>query len=226
MPFAVGGFEGIIVLLLGMLIFMGGILLFWEVINLGFGTLFFWFVSKKFGFIKKDLKTAFFVKFLMNTVFVTLFVFYVFLHFFIAINFEFIINFAFLVVLVLYFIAGVYLVSRFYKLKHKKSFKIMGVHFAFEIILFVGFILALSLLTSLGIQGITKIFQPELPIVPENCTDSDGGKNYFAKGTLNSLYTDYCQYENRLIEYNCDPVDYPSIAYNCKLGCIDGACKR
>ncbi|MEI6731538.1 MAG: hypothetical protein WCK90_02540 [archaeon] len=69
------------------------------------------------------------------------------------------------------------------------------------------------------------------------CTDSDGGLNYYIKGTTNGLfgyettakdYSDYCGDTNSLIEFSCSS-ETPSrvmrsLIYICPNGCSDGAC--
>lgn len=61
--------------------------------------------------------------------------------------------------------------------------------------------------------------------IPQLCSDTDGGTNYFVKGTLNSLNTDFCNW-NWLVEYTCESPSssYQSVHYDCPLGCKDGAC--
>ncbi|MFH0936119.1 MAG: hypothetical protein V1815_00380, partial [Candidatus Woesearchaeota archaeon] len=69
------------------------------------------------------------------------------------------------------------------------------------------------------------------------CTDSDGGKNIYVKGTLifnTEEYTDYCKdlttstnplYEGKILnEMYCTSNGYSSIEYVCPYGCLDGAC--
>ncbi len=66
------------------------------------------------------------------------------------------------------------------------------------------------------------------------CTDSDGGLNYYVKGTLNEvgvdpkLATDFCDDSfpgYNLREYYCDNNgNGQSVPYNCPNGCSDGAC--
>lgn len=69
------------------------------------------------------------------------------------------------------------------------------------------------------------------------CTDSDGGKNYYVKGTLTSPdkstpRTDYCtdepwgSHRANLIEYYCtSETTSASYGFECPNGCEDGACK-
>ncbi|MFH0862488.1 MAG: hypothetical protein V1875_05590 [Candidatus Altiarchaeota archaeon] len=67
------------------------------------------------------------------------------------------------------------------------------------------------------------------PTVAENttnCTDSDGGKNYYVKGTVKwgvSSYDDVCQ-EANLVEFFCQNNQPQKESYSCPLGCQDGAC--
>ncbi|MEK6871380.1 MAG: S8 family serine peptidase, partial [Nanoarchaeota archaeon] len=64
---------------------------------------------------------------------------------------------------------------------------------------------------------------------PDGCTDSDGGINYFVKGTVvdksgGSGYTDFCP-SNYVIEYYCGADGYfLQITEKCKFSCRDGAC--
>ncbi|MBI2559207.1 hypothetical protein HYW20_07845 [Candidatus Woesearchaeota archaeon] len=73
------------------------------------------------------------------------------------------------------------------------------------------------------------------PPQPITCKDSDGGKDYYVKGTANGIYgggTDFCYASNLdgvaddVQEYYCD---YPnqwtsSTSFQCPNGCKDGAC--
>ncbi|MBU2616172.1 MAG: hypothetical protein KKC19_03650 [Nanoarchaeota archaeon] len=68
----------------------------------------------------------------------------------------------------------------------------------------------------------------------DSCVDSDGGKNYYEKGTLNfnnrEIYDDSCigdevpSLKGQLTEYFCDEDGRKSIVYECPNGCFDGAC--
>jgi len=64
----------------------------------------------------------------------------------------------------------------------------------------------------------------------EPCTDSDGGKNYFVKGTANDMYgyniTDICYNSSLLLEGYCigNIVSVEYASYNCPNGCSNGAC--
>jgi len=65
------------------------------------------------------------------------------------------------------------------------------------------------------------------PLPPTTCFDTDGGKNYYVKGTVSSesgLRTDICGKGNDLIEYYCEGDEIRSVTYNCPNGCQDGAC--
>ena len=67
------------------------------------------------------------------------------------------------------------------------------------------------------------------PLPPITCFDTDGGKNYYVKGTVSSksgLRTDICGKGNDLIEYYCEGDRIRSIIYNCPNGCKDGACMK
>jgi hypothetical protein len=72
-----------------------------------------------------------------------------------------------------------------------------------------------------------------------SCTDSDGGLNYYVKGTATNADgtydTDYCSSLNGLneafccssaMEYSCTPIGHSNVAsaYNCPNGCSNGAC--
>ena len=64
-----------------------------------------------------------------------------------------------------------------------------------------------------------------------SCTDTDGGKDYFVKGTTTGLSgnniistnTDYCSGDN-LVEWFCSGKYRTNTNYTCPLGCSDGAC--
>ncbi|MDD5221235.1 MAG: hypothetical protein PHV47_01360, partial [Candidatus Pacebacteria bacterium] len=70
-----------------------------------------------------------------------------------------------------------------------------------------------------------------------NCTDSDGGKDYYVKGTVkinNTSYIDYCS-GSVLLEYSCPSQQDSSTGiysavnvdpYVCVNGCENGACKK
>jgi len=67
-----------------------------------------------------------------------------------------------------------------------------------------------------------------------NCTDSDGGINYYVRGTANpcpcskescpvcGIWVDECLNESVLLEYSCNNLNGEQ--YNCPYGCKDGAC--
>lgn len=62
------------------------------------------------------------------------------------------------------------------------------------------------------------------------CTDSDGGQNYFKKGTVTAwfgavTYTDYCYNKQMLVEYYCWGASAKSEYRSCTLGCENGACR-
>jgi len=65
---------------------------------------------------------------------------------------------------------------------------------------------------------------------PNECTDSDGGLNYYAKGyvnnSLNIIFEDYCLNSSDLIESYCVPSDPNNfkLQYTCPNGCKDGKC--
>lgn len=65
------------------------------------------------------------------------------------------------------------------------------------------------------------------------CYDSDGGKNYYLRGTVEysngkveESLTDYCRAYNSstLVEFYCLNNTRASIDYVCPYGCINGAC--
>ncbi len=60
------------------------------------------------------------------------------------------------------------------------------------------------------------------------CTDSDGGKTYSIKGTLNAGPTidgtDYCIDSVKLREYYCTDNGLDLEYYDCPNGCQNGAC--
>ena len=66
----------------------------------------------------------------------------------------------------------------------------------------------------------------------ETCRDTDGGKNYYVKGTVTyctgnlcTKMTDFCDRKyGYLNEYYCDGRRYAKTTYNCPNGCKDGAC--
>lgn len=75
------------------------------------------------------------------------------------------------------------------------------------------------------------LFMP-LAFAEQECTDSDGGENYYIKGIAvgESIFeegivtkTDYCKGDN-LIEYYCNPNGVESIEHYCPHGCSNGTC--
>jgi len=88
----------------------------------------------------------------------------------------------------------------------------------------------------------TRILTPTITPTPTNvpCTDSDGGKDIYTKGTVNTWgksYDDFCyslqtgqslfqcsDYFCRLLEYSCQPMGYLGEGFTCQYGCKDGAC--
>ncbi|MFA5348893.1 MAG: hypothetical protein WC309_00810 [Candidatus Paceibacterota bacterium] len=76
----------------------------------------------------------------------------------------------------------------------------------------------------------------------DTCVDSDGGKNYYTKGTTitsaGQSYTDYCvepltssgSFPPTLLEYSCptlsDSMDIVKTTYTCPYGCFNGVCKK
>ncbi len=67
----------------------------------------------------------------------------------------------------------------------------------------------------------------------ESCKDSDGGRNYYAAGSVSytgsngvvSLSKDYCS-GNYLTEYYCSGNKVSSTRHYCSYGCSNGACKN
>ena len=73
-----------------------------------------------------------------------------------------------------------------------------------------------------------------IPVETPTCTESDGGINYYVRGTItgNDIHgngnpgVDYCAYglKTTLMEGFCDSGYANFIAYDCPNGCKDGAC--
>ncbi len=71
-----------------------------------------------------------------------------------------------------------------------------------------------------------------VPDVYDKCIDSDQGKDYSIKGTVNGVtvqgsfeYTDRCSEDDSLIEYYCNSDgSYGKEIYNCPESCDDGVC--
>lgn len=76
-------------------------------------------------------------------------------------------------------------------------------------------------------------------ITKANCTDSDGGENYYVKGTTMGLNisdklstdSDYCSGSNLVVEWICLPelrglknAYRESTSFYCPYGCLNGAC--
>jgi len=69
---------------------------------------------------------------------------------------------------------------------------------------------------------------PNLPNDPK-CTDSDGGLNYFVKGTViprssENTFSDACTDSGVLMEGTCDEQGGKVYSYSCPNGCNNGAC--
>ena len=67
------------------------------------------------------------------------------------------------------------------------------------------------------------------------CSDTDGGKNYYVRGTVEysdgeveSAVNDFCRNYNSstLVEYYCGTTGVASLDYKCPNGCLNGACKN
>ena len=65
---------------------------------------------------------------------------------------------------------------------------------------------------------------PNLITHAYECTDTDGGIDYFAKGKVNGIKEDRCVTNHRLLEYYCKGKMAMSTAYICPDMCISGAC--
>ncbi len=66
-----------------------------------------------------------------------------------------------------------------------------------------------------------------LPPTNQTCTDSDGGLNYYVKGTTKdskTTKTDNCWYNKTLIEYYCLNNTAEQFNFNCSGRCVNGAC--
>ncbi|MBU3924178.1 MAG: hypothetical protein KJ592_04630 [Nanoarchaeota archaeon] len=88
--------------------------------------------------------------------------------------------------------------------------------------------------------GIFCIFALMNFVSAVNCIDSDGGKNYFEKGTVTddlcledgscfpTTSTDKCIASNKVYETYCleDGSNWEGIEKICDSGCVDGACKE
>lgn len=64
--------------------------------------------------------------------------------------------------------------------------------------------------------------------VSSKCTDSDGGLNYYLKGTtkgVNGEYLDSCSTKGRVKEWYCFEDMAMNLLYRCPEGCLAGACK-
>jgi hypothetical protein len=67
-------------------------------------------------------------------------------------------------------------------------------------------------------------------VTNKTCEDSDGGINYYEKGSLNNVcpgmvcgvWVDECLNESTLLEYSCD--NFNGEEYFCQYGCKDGTC--
>jgi len=78
-------------------------------------------------------------------------------------------------------------------------------------------------------SGRTIASFPVVATSQTSCTDTDGGKDYFTKGTVTSRTgssTDLCySAEGRIAEYYCSPEGYRVYEwYTCPNGCSNGAC--
>jgi hypothetical protein len=86
--------------------------------------------------------------------------------------------------------------------------------------------------TSPAITETSTITITQHPPLSENCIDSDGGKNYYVKGSVvysdNPALVDYCKGNDDLFEYFCSGENGMPKGMNitCDRGCKDGACIR
>lgn len=75
-----------------------------------------------------------------------------------------------------------------------------------------------------------KCSDEPVPFNKGSCIDSDKGKDYFTKGTVNdaretpNIQDDYCLDEHNLTEFWCSENGYSSSIYLCPNKCIDGRC--
>jgi len=65
----------------------------------------------------------------------------------------------------------------------------------------------------------------------QQCTDSDGGMDYYLKGFMKSGASDLGQWDscyssNELVEYFCENNVGAKVLYQCSTGCNDGACLK
>ena len=59
------------------------------------------------------------------------------------------------------------------------------------------------------------------------CTDTDDGDNYYLKGTVEvgvNSYPDHCNDGSNLTEKYCENNEMNYVVYECRYGCMDGAC--
>ena len=74
--------------------------------------------------------------------------------------------------------------------------------------------------------------QIELKLGSSECTDSDGGKEYYVKGIIvpadinSPSQTDTCMNSTLLTEYYCNNHLGTGVTYQCPNGCVDGACVK
>ncbi|MCK4634356.1 MAG: hypothetical protein KAT37_00605 [Candidatus Aenigmarchaeota archaeon] len=63
--------------------------------------------------------------------------------------------------------------------------------------------------------------------ISDSCTDTDGGKNYYEKGTATmggTSLSDHCNSDNSLTEKYCSDEEIKWVKYECLHGCENGAC--
>ena len=88
-------------------------------------------------------------------------------------------------------------------------------------------------------QLATGVPQATLQVTPtasakprDECTDSDGGKNYSVRGLARAVdangkatnYEDYCANSRDLNEYYCEAREVASANYSCPGACVAGSC--
>ncbi len=118
-------------------------------------------------------------------------------------------------------------------MKEKKSKGVLALYIVVAVVLFL-----LTLVTVANMTGNTTLWGTLIAPAPsignntKNCTDSDGGLNYFVKGTTKNYrvnFTDYCVINNQLKEGYCDKIGEVRVNMTgCSLYgmiCVNGACK-
>ncbi|MCD6477789.1 MAG: hypothetical protein J7K87_02180, partial [Candidatus Aenigmarchaeota archaeon] len=81
--------------------------------------------------------------------------------------------------------------------------------------------------TTTTIKPTTTTLKPTTTTISPYCTDSDGGVNYYVKGTTTDIEgtaSDYCEDGKTLVERYCSGKYQTIVKYNCPYGCSNGAC--